>query len=145
MEQTQESPTETQQPQELESPTEEEQQLWWSKIEPLLSTFRTACQAYLILGTDIAIEEIMVRFYGRSSDTCKMPNKPIKQGYKIFALADDGYVWHFQLSSRCFSIAELEKVDERAKKLWSMWCGNRCALRELTMSGSFYSQKLIDT
>ena len=112
VEQTQESPIETQQPQELESPTEEEQQLWWSKIEPLLSTFRTACQAYLILGTDVAIDEIMVRFYSRSSDTCKMPNKPIKQGYKIFALADDGYVWHFQLSSRRFGIAELEKVDE---------------------------------
>ena len=59
MEQTQESPTETQEPQELESPTEEEQQLWGSKIEPLLSTFRTACQDYLILGTDVAIEEII--------------------------------------------------------------------------------------
>jgi hypothetical protein len=26
-----------------------------------------------------------------------MLNKPIKQGYKIFALASNGYVWHFQL------------------------------------------------
>jgi hypothetical protein len=41
-----------------------------------------------------------------------MPNKPIKQGYKIFALADDGYVWHFQLSSRQYGIGELYKVDE---------------------------------
>ena len=41
-----------------------------------------------------------------------MPNKPIKQGYKIFALADNGYVWHFQLSSRQHGIAELHKVDE---------------------------------
>src|SRR5947199_2636083 len=103
---------ETQQSQELDSSAEEEEQLWWSKLEPLISTFRTACQTYLIPGTNIAIDEIMVRFHGRSSHTCKMPNKPIKQGYKIFAIAEDGYVWHFQLSSRCFGIAELEKVDE---------------------------------
>src|SRR5436305_445765 len=51
----------------------------------------------------------MVRFHGRSNDTCKMPNKPIKQGYKIFALADRGYIWYFQLSSRRHGIAELVK------------------------------------
>jgi hypothetical protein len=41
-----------------------------------------------------------------------MPKKPIKQGYKIFALADNGYVWHFQLSSKQSGIGELSKVDE---------------------------------
>jgi hypothetical protein len=41
-----------------------------------------------------------------------MPNKPIKQGYKIFALADDSYIWHFQLSSKQYGIEELFKVDE---------------------------------
>ena len=85
---------------------------WWSKLEPMLSTFRTACQSCLIPGTEVAIDEIMVRFYGRSSDTCKMPNKPIKQGYKIFALADNGYIWHFQLSSRQHRIVELHKIDD---------------------------------
>ena len=45
-------------------------------------------------------------------DTCKILNKPIKQGYKIFALADDGYIWYFQLSSRRHGIEELEKVNE---------------------------------
>jgi len=78
----------------------------------MLSTFRIACQTYLILGTAVAINEIIVRFYGRSSDTCKMPNKPIKQGYKIFALIENGYVWHFQLSLKQHGIRELHKVDE---------------------------------
>src|SRR5438874_13586500 len=54
----------------------------------------------------------MVCFYSHSSDTYKMPNKPIKQGYKIFALANNGYVWYFQLSSRQHGIGELEKVNE---------------------------------
>ena len=53
-----------------------------------------------------------MRFYGRSSDTCKILNKSIKQDYKIFALTDDGYVWHFQLSSKQHGIGELYKVDE---------------------------------
>jgi transposase IS4-like protein len=82
---------------------------WWHKITPLLGTFRTACETYLTPGTNVAIDEIMVRFHGRSGDTCKMPNKPIKQGYKIFALATDAYVWWFQLSSRRYGIAELDK------------------------------------
>jgi hypothetical protein len=81
-------------------------------LEPILGTFRTACQTYLIPGTEVAIDEIMVRFHRRSSNTCKMPNKPIKQGYKIFALANDSYIWHFQLSSKQYGIEELSKVDE---------------------------------
>ena len=85
---------------------------WWSKLEPMLSTFRIACQSNLIPGTEVAIDEIMVRFHGRSSDTCKMPNKPIKQGYKIFALAQNGYIWHFQLTSKQSGIAELQKINE---------------------------------
>ena len=78
----------------------------------MLSTFHTACQCYLIPGTEVAIDEIMVRFFGQSSDTCKMPNKPIKQGYKIFALVYNSYVWHFQLSSKQHGIAELNKVNK---------------------------------
>jgi hypothetical protein len=58
----------------------------------MLSTFRNACQQYLILGTNVAIDEIIVQFFSWSADTCKMPNKLIKQGYKIFALAANGYV-----------------------------------------------------
>jgi hypothetical protein len=58
----------------------------------MLSTFRTSCQCYLTPGTEVAINKIMVRFQGRLGDTYKMPNKPIKQGYKVFALADNSYV-----------------------------------------------------
>src|SRR5436305_13225740 len=77
----------------------------------MLSTFHTASQRYYTPRTNVAIDEIIVRFHGRSSDTCKMPSKPIKQGYKIFALADQGYVWHFQLSSRRHGITELVKDE----------------------------------
>jgi hypothetical protein len=75
----------------LENPEEEEEQWWW-RLEPILGTFCTACQIYLISGTEVAINEIMIRFYERSSDIYKMLNKSIKQDYKVFALADDDYV-----------------------------------------------------
>jgi hypothetical protein len=81
-------------------------------LEPILGTFRTACQTYLIPRTEVAIDEIMVCFHRQLSDTCKMLNKLIKQGYKIFALADDSYIWHFQLSSKQYGIEELSKVDK---------------------------------
>ena len=87
-------------------------EFWWWRLELMLSTFRDWCQRYFILGSAVSIDEIIVRFYGRSADTFKMPGKPIKQGYKIFALAQDGYIWHFQLASKQHGIAELEKVNE---------------------------------
>jgi hypothetical protein len=33
-----------------------------------------------------------IRGFGHSQHTFKMPNKPIKQGYKLFAIADQGYI-----------------------------------------------------
>jgi hypothetical protein len=87
-------------------------EFWWWRLEPMLSTFRDWCQRYLILGSAVLIDEIMVCFYGCSFNTFKMPRKPIKQGYKIFALAQDGYVWHFQLASKQHGITELKKVNK---------------------------------
>jgi anaphase-promoting complex subunit 8 len=51
----------------------------------------------------------MVRCFGRILYTYKMPNKPIKQGYKIFALAEHGYIWTFSWSSRQLGIEEMFK------------------------------------
>ena len=61
-----------------ESPQSEDEELWWWRLEPMISTFRGGCQRCLTPGTTVAIDEIIVHFHGRSSDTCKMPNKPIK-------------------------------------------------------------------
>jgi hypothetical protein len=38
-----------------------------------------------------------------------MPNKLIKQGYKIFALAERGYIWTFTRSSRFWGIVDLSR------------------------------------
>lgn len=49
-------------------------------------------------GTSIAVDECMVRFLGRSLETTTVPNKPIPRGFKVWAVAQQGYflrwIWH---------------------------------------------------
>jgi hypothetical protein len=43
---------------------------------------------------------MMVPFSGRSQHTLKMKNKPISEGFKVWALCDHGYLWDFLFYSR---------------------------------------------
>jgi hypothetical protein len=54
----------------------------------------------------------MIRGFGRSYHTFKMPNKPIKQGYKLFAIADQGYILYWIWASRHKSLVEIKKQDD---------------------------------
>jgi len=53
---------------------------------------------YWIPGRDLAIDECMIRFTGRSHDIMTIPSKPIPTGYKVWAVAQKGYIlswlWH---------------------------------------------------
>lgn len=79
---------------------------WWYRLEPLARRFRENCQRYYTPGSSLSVDEIMVRCYGRTSHTYRIPHKPIKQGYKIFCLAEHGYIWTFSWSSRQMGIEE---------------------------------------
>lgn len=81
------------------SPPDQDGPLWHSKIDPLLDQIRNASQQYRVPSSNITMDEAMIRFTGRSVHITKMPNKPIGEGYKFFALADKGYVWDFHPSS----------------------------------------------
>lgn len=63
-------------------------QMWWYKLEPFASRLRAACLQYWKPSNAVSIDETMIRGFGRSQHTFKMLNKPIKQGYKLFAIAD---------------------------------------------------------
>lgn len=84
---------------------------WWYKVEPLASSFDKASQQYYQPGSNISIDETMIRCFGRTKHTVKMPSKPIEQGYKIFVLAEHGYIWTFTWTSRLWGIADLFKYD----------------------------------
>jgi len=66
---------------------------WWFKIDPILSNIRSNCQKVVTLGSWVSIDEIMVAFQGRTIHKIKALNKPIKEGYKTFALTTtDGVI-----------------------------------------------------
>lgn len=65
---------------------------WCYKLEPLASSFESAAKQYYQPGSNISIDETVICYFGRSKHIIKMPNKPIRQRYKISALAEHGYI-----------------------------------------------------
>lgn len=65
----------------------------FDRLEPLNTHIREVSRELWSPGRDVAIDKAMSRFQGRSLDTLKIPGKPIKQGYKIWVLAQMGYFY----------------------------------------------------
>ena len=43
---------------------------------------------------EVAVDEFMTRFTGRAKEKLTIPNKPIPQGIKGWAVAQEGYFLH---------------------------------------------------
>jgi Transposase IS4 len=69
---------------------------WWDKLEPIFSILRQKCSFYWIPSTNLTIDEIMLKFKGRSSQKITIPSKPIPTGFKLFALGDSGYTYNWE-------------------------------------------------
>jgi len=54
------------------------------------------------------VDEMMVRFVGRSVHTVRMPNKPIPEGFKVLALCEHGYTFSFIYTSRVDQFSTLQ-------------------------------------
>jgi hypothetical protein len=70
---------------------------WFAKAAPLVDHLNAASKRVCRHpGFTCAIDEQMKKFKGRSSQTHRMKNKPIKEGFKFFALCDTGtgFVFH---------------------------------------------------
>ena len=68
---------------------------WYMKLSPLFEHLRTQFKVFCVLSQNVSVDEMMKAFTGRSAHTVKMNNKPVSEGFKMWALADRGYVWHF--------------------------------------------------
>jgi len=68
------------------------------KVDPLAKLLLPAFQQYWKPTTDVAIDECIEGFTGRTADTVNIPTKPTPIGFKIWVLGDKGYVfdllWH---------------------------------------------------
>ena len=84
---------------------------WWKKVEPLSSHLRSRPQQYFQPQSNVALDELMSKFKGRSAHTVRIPSKPISEGYKILALCDAGYTLNWLFTSHTESIAEHRKDD----------------------------------
>jgi hypothetical protein len=72
---------------------------WFEKLDPLITIIRNRIVSAVSPATWVAVDEMMVAFEGRSSHTVKMKNKPIQEGFKIWVLGFNGYVYSFRFHS----------------------------------------------
>ena len=64
----------------------------FDKLKPLSDTLRQAFKKYWKTGTHLAVDETIQRFMGRAKEIVNIPNKPTPEGFKIWVLANQGYV-----------------------------------------------------
>ena len=82
----------------------EEYDLKWYEKSRLFLEHLTSISARICIrpGSRLSADEMMKRYKGRSGQKTKMKNKPIKEGYKFFALCDaeTGYIYHMMPNGR---------------------------------------------
>jgi Transposase IS4 len=97
------------------------------KLEPVTNLIRQNCRQNWSSSSYLCIDEAMVFYRGRTVHKTKMKNKPIAEGYKIWVLGDNGYVfdwlWHSQregpegIPKQDIFIHQLTKTVENGRKM----------------------------
>ena len=73
----------------------------------MASTIRKASQKYWAPGAHLAVDECMIPYFKYTRHAIKAPHKPIKQGYKIWALEDHGYIFNWLWHSKAQGVEGL--------------------------------------
>ncbi len=91
------------------------------KVEHVAAIVKKNCQALWFPSSYLAVDEAMVSYRGRFVDKVKLPNKLIKEGYKVWILEDSGYVydwlWHSRVEgpeevpTKGLQIDRIESID----------------------------------
>jgi hypothetical protein len=63
-------------------------------MKPLITHIREICQRIYTSEIHFCIDEIIFVYKGRSKHITKLKNKPIKENYKNWVLAEHGYIWN---------------------------------------------------
>jgi len=86
---------------------------YYAKVEPLLSHIRKTSQSIYRPSSNMSVDEMIIRFLGRSPHTFRMKGKPTPEGFKILALCDYGYTWTFLPVSRIAKSKEIEVSENK--------------------------------
>ncbi|XP_023597182.1 piggyBac transposable element-derived protein 4 [Trichechus manatus latirostris] len=72
---------------------------WLHKLRPIINALNSRLKEVYVPSSVMAVDESMVPFKGHSSIKQYMPIKPVKQGYKVWCLADSqtGFVTQFDI------------------------------------------------
>ena len=83
----------------------------FEKLDELSEHLRHAFKQYWTAGTHLTVDESIQRFQGRSAATVNIPSKPVPEGYKIWILANAGYVldWLFHAKGDKFGPVDLDE------------------------------------
>ena len=69
------------------------------KVDPVIAALKNNFQAAYYPHCEVSIDEAMIPFKGRSSMKQYLPLKPVKRGFKVWAMADasNGYMYDFNV------------------------------------------------
>lgn len=80
------------------SPPADSYKATFERVEALSEHLRLLCRKYYSPGAHLAVDETIERFMGRAPEIINIPSKPTPEGFKIWVLANQGYVldwmWH---------------------------------------------------
>ena len=84
------------------SENDKQKSVWFDKILLLVENVRkVSLELILSLGNILSLDEMMIRFRGRSIETHRIKNKPIGERYKFFVLVTSyGFVINFTPDGR---------------------------------------------
>ena len=82
-------------------PRQEDETFAWP-VGPIASIVKQNCCIKWEPSSHLAIDKAMIPFLGRTYHKVKLPNKPIKKGYKVWVIGDKGFVldwlWHSRVN-----------------------------------------------
>ena len=97
-----------------------QQETPFEKLESLSDTLRQAFKKYWKTGTHLAVDKTIQRFMGRSKEIINIPSKPTPKGFKIWVLANEGYVlnWVYHAKGQNKGDGPQDICD-----YWTKWLG----------------------
>ena len=71
------------------------QPVWYKKLFLFADEIRKNWRTLRTPSSHTAINECMIKETGRISYSTIVPGKPIKEGYKLFVIGDEGYLYNY--------------------------------------------------
>ena len=71
------------------------QAVWYKKLLPFASEIRKNWRLLRTPSSHTAIDECMIKETRHTSHSTMAPGKPIKEGYKLFSIGDEGYLYNY--------------------------------------------------